>query len=261
MSRVVICDGRDDAEVRPYREVDVNLLLDGHRLPERWEEASVDSQEQEGTNEADASASLLSPALLSTLAPLIFLLAAEGRAAELVAEARQQAEILQQEAYVQGLAQGREEGREAMRSELLSALAALGQVTARLVALEDHLVARFTPQLVRLALEVAEKIVGKAVEEDPSLVASVLQRALAEVPHATQIRLWLHPADYRLLVELSPDLLQDRTQGSRQVTVCTSEEIGRGGCRVETELGTVDATIPVQLQEIRRQLLDEETEG
>lgn len=258
MSRVVICDG---TEVRPYQEVDVHTLLDERRSLDTWEDVSVDARAREETNEANASASLLSPPLLATIAPLLFLLAAEGRAAELLAQARRQAESLQQEAYTQGLTQGREEGREAVRSELLSALAALGQAKARLAALEEHLIACFTPQLVRLALEVAEKIVGKAVEEDPQLVATVLQRALAEVPHATQVRLWLHPADYRLLMELSPELLQDPTQGRRQVTVCTSEEIGRGGCRVETELGAVDATIPVQFQEIRRQLLDEETEG
>lgn len=261
MSRAVICDGRDDTEVRPYREVDVHTLLAARSPLDAWEDASVDGRVQDETHdEADASAPSLSPPLLATIAPLMFLLAAEGRAAELLAQARQQAEILQQEAYAQGLIQGREEGREAVRSELLPALAALGQVKARLVALEDHLVARCTPQLVRLALEVAEKIVGKAVQEDPLLVASVLQRALAEVPHAAQIRLWLHPADYRLLAECSPELFQDHTQGRRQVTVCTSEEIGRGGCRVETELGVVDASIPVQVQEIRRQLLDEDTE-
>ncbi len=36
-----------------------------------------------------------------------------------------------------------------------------------------------------------------------------------------------------------------------------SEEISRGGCRLETEIGVVDATTPTQLEEIRRQLLDD----
>jgi flagellar biosynthesis/type III secretory pathway protein FliH len=45
----------------------------------------------------------------------------------------------------------------------------------------------------------------------------------------------------------------------RTIEVVSTDEIDRGGCRVETEMGTVDATIPTQLQELRRQLVDGES--
>ena len=48
------------------------------------------------------------------------------------------------------------------------------------------------------------------------------------------------------------------SDGHRTIEVVTSEEIVRGGCRLETESGIVDATIPTQIDEIRRQLLDTE---
>jgi flagellar biosynthesis/type III secretory pathway protein FliH len=62
-----------------------------------------------------------------------------------------------------------------------------------------------------------------------------------------------------VLSQLRPDLIKIGSEAGRTVEVLASEEIGRGGCRLETEMGVVDATIPTQLAETRRQLLDEDT--
>jgi flagellar biosynthesis/type III secretory pathway protein FliH len=67
----------------------------------------------------------------------------------------------------------------------------------------------------------------------------------------------LHPADYEILAAIRPELIRAGDQGGRKVEVLASDEIGRGGCRIETEIGIVDASLPTQFQEIKRQLLDE----
>jgi flagellar biosynthesis/type III secretory pathway protein FliH len=41
-----------------------------------------------------------------------------------------------------------------------------------------------------------------------------------------------------------------------KLQVISSDEIGRGGCRVETDMGIVDATLQTQLEEVRDQLVD-----
>jgi flagellar biosynthesis/type III secretory pathway protein FliH len=66
----------------------------------------------------------------------------------------------------------------------------------------------------------------------------------------------LHPLDHQSLAECRPDLVRIGEKGGRTVEVVLAEDIERGVCRVETEMGVVDATIPVQLEEIRRQMLD-----
>jgi len=166
---------------------------------------------------------------------------------------RREAEALKRQAYEEGKSLG---GAEA-RSEILPALTSLAQAGQSLIVFEERMVGRFTPELVRLALEIAEKIVGKALAEDPAIVASVLERARREVPDARLIRVRLHPADYRLLIELKPELVRMGEEAGRKFEVLTSEDIPRGGCRIETEIGVVDATIPTQVEEIQRQLLDE----
>lgn len=172
------------------------------------------------------------------------------RAEALLAQARSQAEGLRQAAREEGLAQGREEGKQ----ELLVAAAALAEGVEGLIRLERRLVSDLAPNIVRLALEIAEKLVGKAVTEDPEIVASVLERAKKDIPESRCSRIWLHPEDYRLLQEVRPDLLEN--MNGEKLQVISSDEIGRGGCRVETDMGTVDATLRTQLEEVRDQLLD-----
>jgi flagellar assembly protein FliH len=181
---------------------------------------------------------------------------AQQQAESVVANARQEAEQLRQAAYAEGLASGRVEGREQAKQEFLPALVAFAQIGQSLIVIEEQLIERFTPHLVRFALDVAEKVVGKALEEDPLIVASVLERARMELPQARSIRIWLHPLDYQLLNDCRPDLVWVGEKGGRTVEVVPSEEIERGGCRIETEMGVVDATVPVQLEEIRRQILE-----
>lgn len=182
--------------------------------------------------------------------------AAQQQVESILALAQQEAEQLRQAAYAEGLASGQAEGREQAKQEFLPALVAFAQIGQSLIVLEEQLVERFTPQMVRFALDVAEKVVGKALEEDPLIVAAILERARTELPQASSIRIWLHPLDYQLLNDCRPDLVWIGEKGGRSVEVLSSEEIERGGCRIETEMGVVDATVPVQFEEIRRQMLE-----
>jgi flagellar biosynthesis/type III secretory pathway protein FliH len=231
-------DSLDANEVHPYRELDLGLPEEPAAEPSEAEPQAAEPEEI-----FDWSA----------VAPLVCLTAAQQSAAEIVTDARRQAEALRQEANEQGKALGREEAKK----EMLPALTSLAQAGQSLIVFEERMVNRFTSEIVRLALEIAEKIVGKAVDEDPEIVASVLERARREVPDARLVRVRLNPADYHILAEMRPELVRMGDDGGRKFEVLPADEIPRGGCRIETEIGIVDATIPTQFEEIRRQLLDE----
>jgi flagellar assembly protein FliH len=190
---------------------------------------------------------------LIQLGPYLLSLAAEERAQDVVTQAQAQVEEIRNEALRQGTAQGREQATQ----EILPSLVAFADAAQALIVFEERLISRYTGQIVQLALEIAEKIIGQTMHQDPQMVESVLERAKREVADARQIRIWLHPTDFQLLAEARPDLVKMGDEAGRKIDVAASEEISRGGCRLETEIGLVDATIPTQLDEIRRQLLGE----
>lgn len=185
------------------------------------------------------------------LAPVV-LIAAQERARQIIADAEREAAELREKA----LRENAEQGREEAKKELMPALIAFADAGQSLIVFEEQLVARHTPYLVELALAIAEKVIGKAIEEDPEITASILERAKQEIIDAKRIRIWLNPADHEILAELRPDLVKFGAENGRTIEVVACEEVGRGGCRLETESGLVDATIPTQMDEIRRQLLE-----
>ena len=194
---------------------------------------------------------------LIKLAPFYLFLAAQAKADALIAQAQSEAAEIREQAR----RHGESEGRAAGKLDLLPSLIALTDASQSLIVFEERMVTEYSRRLVELALEIAEKIIGRAIDADAKIVAAVLERAKTEVAHAKQIRIWLHPDDAKLLEEMRPDLLKAESPGGRSVAVVASLEIIRGGCRLETESGIVDATIPTQLDEMRRQLLGDETAG
>ncbi|MGH7766695.1 MAG: FliH/SctL family protein, partial [Candidatus Binatia bacterium] len=221
MYKLVLKSSLDPNDIQPYRELDLG------RPSEEPVAAAAPAIETLAAESFD----------LSALGPLLSLSVAQQKAENILAEARSGAEAIGKEAYEEGKSRGQEEAR----NEILPALIGFAQAGQSLIVFEEQMVARFTPQMVRLALEIAEKIVGKAVAEDPGIVASVLERAKKEVPDARLVRVRLHSADYKILAEMRPELIRAGEEGGRKVEVLSADEIGRGGCRIETEIGVVDA--------------------
>lgn len=250
MYRGVVRNALPENEVQPYREIDVRLLVLAQDCTASADLQEPEEEEVPSTEEVDEP-----PAPSVTLAPLFLLNVAHEQAAAILAQARQEAEALQRDTYRHAVSLGREEGMETFQNELQSVLTACDRLQQQLCTLEERFVMNATPEIVRLALAIAEKIIGRQVEEDPSLIASVLERARTHVEHARKITIWLHPADHDVLLQLRPDLVRVGEEGQRTVAIFTSDDVGRGGCRIETEMGVVDATIPVQLDEIKEQLL------
>jgi type III secretion protein L len=160
--------------------------------------------------------------------------AAEREADAIRAAARSEAEALRREAR----AAGREEG-------VAEASAAL----VRAAAERDRLLSAAEADLVELAFAVAERVVGDAAER--GTVVAVARRALEAARDRAHVAVRAHPADLAALRAAEPELsaLLARAPG---VALRGDAAIARGGVIVETEAGSVDATLATQLGALRR---------
>jgi len=131
----------------------------------------------------------------------------------------------------------------------------LAQVTEKLIALED-LKERFyenaEPDVVKLVMSIAEKVIGRIVLENPDLARSVVHQAL-EKAIGDRIVVKLNPTDYARLMEGEHEF-RDVIDRTRRLTFREDESIIPGGCTVETEVGTIDAQIDTQLKAIKKAL-------
>lgn len=192
---------------------------------------------------------------LVNLGPYLLLLQAHEHVEKLTSDAQAQADTIREQSRLTGAAQAREEAKQ----ETLPAAVAFANAGQALIVFEQQMIARYTPEMVRLALEIAEKVVHRVVAAEPEIVAAVLERARQEVNEARHICIRLNPKDRELLADIRPDLLTLGHDAGRVIEVVPDEDLTRGGCRIETEIGMIDATLPTQIAELRRQLLDQET--
>ncbi len=120
------------------------------------------------------------------------------------------------------------------------------QLTAQLGAL----VASFDAEFARLESQIADGVAASAtalarqvvrseVATRPELVAAVASQAVeAVLLSARHIRVHVHPDDLPLVQQGAADAL-----AARNARVLADAGVSRGGCRIESDLGRIDATI------------------
>lgn len=130
---------------------------------------------------------------------------------------------------------------------------ALGELTHRMVEVEEEREKFFAdaePQVIRMVMEIAEKVIGREISQG-AIVDVVKKAILQSVGRRVVIR--VNPADVSLLKEKQPEILA-ALENNRSLTIKEDDSILSGGCLVETEMGVVDARLDTQLNAIRKAL-------
>jgi type III secretion protein L len=153
------------------------------------------------------------------------------------AERRRDAEIeaARQEGYEAGLAHWNE--------ALLAAQAA-----------RDSLQAEYETELVKLAVQIARKIIGEELRTHPEAVVGIVRESLRSVRHERSLTIQVNPKD---LAEVQPrlDRLQEAAGPGRHMQVVPDPAVSPGGCIVESDVGIIDARLETQLKCLEEILL------
>lgn len=131
----------------------------------------------------------------------------------------------------------------------------LAQVTEKLLHLEqlrERFFAEAEAEVIKLVLEIAEKVIGRIAAENPELIRSVVRQAL-ERTLGDRITVSVHPDDYRALMAGDHEF-KDVVDRTKRLLFREDDGVSKGGCVVETEVGTIDARIETQLEAIRKAL-------
>jgi flagellar assembly protein FliH len=178
-----------------------------------------------------------------------------ARSAEIVREAQAQAERIAKEAEKAGRAAGYAAGLEQARTELAPARQTLLEAARRLDADREAFVQTAERRAVELALYLAEKIVGKAIGADPTVVLSVVSGALRRLATRDLVVIEVNPADLELVRDQAAAVGAELGSVD-QFEVVADRRIPRGGCVLRTSEGEIDARIPEQLARAAEVLYD-----
>lgn len=154
-----------------------------------------------------------------------------------------------EEAY----ARGRQEGLAMAEQRFESTSQALTQALEDVSRLRGSLAQTGSQDMLRLVMAVSEQIVRRSIAADPTLVLAIIENALQASVRADSYRVRINPDDLEGVTKQKPLFLAS-ISGLKNISFEADAGITPGGCRVDSELGDVDATIETQLESIRAAL-------
>jgi flagellar assembly protein FliH len=177
--------------------------------------------------------------------------AAQLEAQAAVAEAQARVEEIEREARERGLAAARATFSQELSAAVENLRWQFNQSLEELIHLRSVIVAQAEQELVRLALEIARKIVHREVRVDREVAVTLARVALSRLHSRAYAKVRLHPEDYRYLTAH-----RQRLRADSSVELVEDSAVSLGGCIVQTEMGDIDARIEQQFAEIERGFLE-----
>lgn len=158
--------------------------------------------------------------------------------------------LIEQEAYEKGFAQGEKDGFELGEKKALQQAEHIVRLLDELKNLRRILVQQYEQEIMSAVCAVAEKIVYERVQRDSAVIQNTVLKALELAAEKSEVRLRVHPDDYRIVENCRPDIFSAHPE-MKSVVVTADPAVDRGGCVVETQRGTVDATVATRLKSVR----------
>ncbi|MEB3328580.1 MAG: FliH/SctL family protein, partial [Candidatus Sericytochromatia bacterium] len=171
--------------------------------------------------------------------------AEQARAAtmlELEGEKERILSALREQAFNEGYEEGKAAG-EAMAAQYISdALMKFNEMAMAFPAA----VKKNEERLVTLALEIARKVIQDEIELQPEVVQRTVETALKRVSDLEQVVVKVNPLDLDLILP-KQDLFKALVPDVQAFSIEGSHTIQRGGAIIETNSGSITATIQAQL--------------
>ena len=173
----------------------------------------------------------------------------------LLIAARDEAENKVREAYAEGMRRGEEAGETKFREAVAQSAAALEAAAGAMHDARQRFLDDLEPQVLELAVAIAEQLVQREVEVDRDVVRATARRALTHLTDRESMVVRVNLADLEAMRNERVTLLE-QFEEVRQLVVQADDDVGPGDCIAESELMQVDASMSAQLDAIMQVLRD-----
>lgn len=155
-----------------------------------------------------------------------------------------------QEGLAQGLQEGHAQAEETLKQQVRQTVTPLQALAKQFSDALERMDETIAHDLTELALATGKQLAGNALRENPEQILTIVRDLLhTEPPLVGQQRLWLNPEDHALVKEhLGSELSAANWQ------LQPDDQLARGGCRVTSAQGELDATFESRWQAVHAQL-------
>ncbi|NBV42818.1 hypothetical protein EBR96_08650 [bacterium] len=158
-------------------------------------------------------------------------------------------QTLRDQAKADGLATGRKEGENLYAEKIREVLAMADEVSRN----KQEFMSQSEPELLKLSLKIAEKLVQKQIELDPTTIHAVIRDAIRRITDKDKVIIKVNTADADYVRQHRDDILEKMTD-IRSLEIHEDPRVDQGSCILETRLGFIDSSLSTKLQSIETAL-------
>lgn len=159
------------------------------------------------------------------------------------------------DAYQQGLEEGNRRATELLQSEYIRRTELEeGKINEVLKKAELHLrelSPRIENALLQFVVGVAEQIVRQEIKTDQTIVLNTIKEGIKNISGVEKITIRINPA-HKVIVQKSKPSIQSISESLRDIRIETDDTVEPGGCIIESDIGTIDARIATQLDQVKK---------
>jgi len=177
-----------------------------------------------------------------------------------LAEAKRKAQEMEQEGYRKGYDQGHREGLEAGLETMADTKERLDQLFSQLQELPIKVFRDYRDWFTSTVLAVARQIVGAELSCRPGKLMELIESLLAEAEKNHNFTLYLNPKDLEA-IEKYTERINQLKDSVGSLLIKGDPTLLQGGCRLESDMQLLDASIESQFAMIGEMLLSQGVPG
>lgn len=174
---------------------------------------------------------------------------AQAEAKKLIDQAKIYGETAKQEAHREGFELGKEDGYKAGLEEFGAYMNEAKNLFTQIAREREQVLGIVEPQLAELAMDIARKIIGEELQVNPDVVINVTGQALTKVKAQEEVIIKVNPEELDYVKE-NRDVFVKLVEGLKNLEIVSDPRVDKGGCMIETSLGSADGRIKTQLAAI-----------
>lgn len=168
---------------------------------------------------------------------------AEGEAVDVLAEKKaEELDAAMRKAREEAFAQGLAEGREAARAEMDAKIARLEALANTLDSGRREVFDRCASDVATAVTHIAQNVVQRELLVDSTGVEALVIDVLGHVQAQDELVIRVAPEDEQLLQNALPSLME-RLGRDSTFRIQSDPELHPGGARIETQMGSIDASV------------------
>lgn len=180
---------------------------------------------------------------------------AQEEAQDIRLKAKEEAEVLKQQALDNGYQSGWNKVMQETQQQIEQASQQSKDLLEEANRERLRILGSCESIMVRLSMDIAQKIVEKEITLNPDIIIKLVKNIREFMKSAEAVKVLVSPEDFETLVAEFAE--SDFTPGDNsQLHIMADKSISRGGCMVETDLGSVDARLETRVSTLENALME-----